>query len=91
MSMAKKLAIRSYIDRHGLKICWIAKSLDMSEELFRYHMRNGFKYGDVAERFNALMKAHSEAVMSDLPEIPVAVQPKEAPQRSKRQGASAAV
>ena len=56
MSKAKEMAIRAFFERHGFKLVWFARALEMSEELFRHHIARGFQHGDIADRVKALIK-----------------------------------
>jgi len=80
MGQARTLAIKSYIKRHGLKLCYIANGMGMDEGLLRYYIGKGLESPELVERFKALMKAHAEGVLEDLGEI----QP---PQSSKKTSA----
>lgn len=70
MSKAKEMAIRAFFERHGFKLVWFARALEMSEELFRHHIARGFQHGDIADRVKALIRAHARAVLEDLDELP---------------------
>lgn len=65
----RSIAVRRYIKRHGIKLSWVAASLGMTEALFRYYLRKGFKRDDLYVQFKQLMKAHAAAVVDDLSEL----------------------
>lgn len=69
MGKARTIAIRSYMKRHGLKLCWVAAVLGMDEALLRYHINRGLDDGALVRDFKALMKARAKALVDDLDEI----------------------
>jgi hypothetical protein len=69
MGQARTTAIRGYIKRHGLKLCYVANGMGMDEALLRYHLRTGFDNPELVERFKALMRAHARGVIEDLGEV----------------------
>ena len=69
MGTARTFAIKQYLKRHGLKLCWIANSLGMDEANFSYHLKRGLDNPRLVEQFHELMRAHAAAVVEDLQEI----------------------
>lgn len=63
------MAVKSYLKRHGLKLCYVANGMGMDEGLLRYHLRRGFENPELVERFRALMRAHAAGILEDLDEV----------------------
>jgi hypothetical protein len=61
------MEIKKYIKCHGLKICWIADSFGISEELLRYRLKDPTP--EFIALFVALIRAHAQAMVEDLKEL----------------------
>lgn len=69
MGQARKIAIKGYMKRHGVKLCWVAACLGMDEALLRYHIAQGMNDPQMVRNFKALMRARAQALIDDLEEI----------------------